>query len=71
MIKIYTRDTCPECKVAKIYMDLLGKEYQTIEVNTPELIDEVVKISNGRKIPVIIKDDIVIVGFDKEKIKTL
>ena len=70
-IKIYTTETCPECKVVKSYLSAMNVLFEEIIVNTPELIDEVVNLTGQRRIPVIRTDSNIIVGFDRDKIKTL
>jgi glutaredoxin len=70
-VKIYTTETCPECKVVKSYLSAMNVLFEEVVVNTPELIDEVVNLTGQRRIPVIRTDSNVIVGFDRERIKTL
>lgn len=67
-VTIFTSDTCTYCHAVKKYFD--EKKIKYIEKNisrSPENSEELVK--NGyRSVPLIIIDDKVILGFDKEKI---
>jgi alkyl hydroperoxide reductase subunit F len=71
MIRVYTTEQCPQCKIVKSYLRALGKEYEEYKVTTEEDINEVVKISGTRKVPVIVSGDTIIVGFDAEELKRL
>ncbi|MFH0701484.1 MAG: glutaredoxin family protein [Candidatus Woesearchaeota archaeon] len=70
-IKIYTTETCPECKVVKSYLNAMNVDFEEILVNTQELIEEVVNLTGQRRVPVLRTDKDIIVGFDRDKIKTL
>jgi len=70
-IKIYTTETCPECKVVKSYLNAMNINFEEVLVNTPELIDEVVNLTGQRRVPVIQTESTIFVGFDRDKIKTL
>jgi len=70
-IKVYTTATCPECKVVKSYLNAMNIRFEEVLVNTPELIDEVVNLTGQRRVPVIRTENEVVVGFDRDKIKTL
>jgi len=69
MLKIYTTETCPQCKVVKSYLNALGAKFEEVLVNTPELIDEVVNLTGERRVPVIKADSQVIIGIDFNKMK--
>jgi glutaredoxin len=70
-VKIYTTETCPECKVVKSYLRAMNIEFDEVVVNTPELIDHVINLTGQRRIPVIQSEESVVVGFDPDKIKAL
>lgn len=64
-VKIYTTPTCPYCKQAKTYMEKNGIKF--IEYNVmkdQKAFQEMVKISSGRSVPVIVACEQVMVGFD-------
>ena len=70
-IKIYTTETCPECKVVKSYLNAMNVDFEEVLVNTQELIEEVVNLTGQRRVPVLRTEKDIIVGFDRDKIKTL
>ena len=46
-------------------------DFEEILVNTQELIEEVVNLTGQRRVPVLRTEKDIIVGFDRDKIKTL
>ena len=58
MITIYTKNNCPQCKMAKKIMDRSGVAYDEINIDT----NPVIFYGN---------DEDFIVGFQPEKIKKL
>ncbi|MBN2795365.1 MAG: glutaredoxin family protein [Clostridia bacterium] len=69
-ITIYTSDSCPHCQTAKSYLSSHGFKFTEKNVKESNYRKEL--ISKGyRGVPVIIIDDIEIVGFDKEKINSI
>ena len=72
-VLIYTTPTCPYCQQIKEYLKEKNIEYEEIDVaadsaKAQEMIDK----SGQMGVPVVLIDDQVIIGFDKEKIdKTL
>lgn len=70
-IIIYSSNTCPHCQSAKKYLQDKGyvftdKNVQEDKTFRRELIDK-----GYRGVPVIVIDNVEIVGFDKEKINQL
>lgn len=64
MLTIYTKTGCPYCAAALASMDEQGLEYREINLSlAPEKIPELLKVSGGKKVPVIIDGDRVTVGF--------
>lgn len=64
-VTMYTRNGCPYCKAAKEYFENQGVSFTEINFsNNPEKIDELVKLAGVRKVPVIVDDGKVTVGFD-------
>ena len=68
-VTIYSTPTCPYCQQTKEYLKEKGIEYAEIDVaadsaKAQEMIDK----SGQMGVPVVLIDDEVIVGFDKEKI---
>lgn len=70
-IKVFTSSTCPYCTLAKDYLDEKGVEYEEKNITTDgdarqELID-----LGHTGVPVIVVDDVEVVGFDKGRIDQL
>jgi len=65
MLIIYTKTGCPYCAAAKEDLKKRGIEYQEVNLsNEPERIPEMVKLSGGRIVPVIVDESgKVTVGF--------
>jgi len=72
MIKLYTKNNCFQCKMAKQLLYKLGVEYDEFNINdNPEMI-ELLKKSGVRQMPVgMIDNEIIFKGFEVEKIKEL
>jgi len=69
-VKIYSTPTCPYCHMAKDFFKENKIEFQDINVAVDRnAAQEMVKISGQMGVPVIIINDKVLVGFDKEAIK--
>ena len=71
-ITIYSTPTCPYCNIAKAYLTEKGVKYTEYnvaddQVKAKEMIDK----SGQMGVPVIIIDEEVIIGFQKDKIETL
>ncbi len=66
-IIIYTTKICPFCVRAKHLLDKKGAEYQELRVDlNPELVDEAIKKSGGRKtVPQIFIGDHHVGGCDE------
>ena len=61
---IYTKTGCPYCAAALEDLKAKGIDYKEINVSKDrERLSEMVKVSGGRKVPFIVMDDKVTVGF--------
>ncbi len=70
-VTIYTTTTCPYCKMAKEYMKEKGVEYTEVDVSTDqEAAAKMVEKSGQMGVPVIDVDGKIIVGFDKDELKS-
>jgi glutaredoxin-like YruB-family protein len=70
-LKIYTLPTCPHCREVKQYLEQHGVHYQEIDVhNNEKATQEVMSLSGGTRVPVIVIGNKVIVGFNKTEIDT-
>ncbi len=65
-ISIYTKTGCPNCQAAKEWLKSQGAKYEEINLSAfPDKIDEMLRASGGtRKVPVIIDNGKVTVGFN-------
>lgn len=76
-IHLYALSTCPYCRMTKRFLDDHSITYDLTEVDTLEgderqrAIDTVKKLSGGTSFPVLVADDVVVVGFNKTKISEL
>ena len=71
-VKIYSTPTCPYCRRAKAYLDGKGITYENIDVSAnPKAGEEIVNLSGQMGVPVIVVDDNVVVGFDRDKLDHL
>jgi glutaredoxin-like YruB-family protein len=71
-IKVYSTPACPYCKIAKEYFNSKGIDYQNFDVSSnKDALKEMITISGQMGVPVIVIDDEVVIGFDKNKIDSL
>ncbi len=71
-VEIYSTPTCPYCNIAKAYFKEQGTKYTEYNVADDETkAKEMIEKSGQMSVPVIIIDDDIIVGFEKEKIRAL
>ena len=65
LIKIYTTNWCPYCKMAKRYFDEQGMSYEEINIEEEGMSREELQKMTGRmSVPQIVIDDEVIGGYD-------
>lgn len=70
-IIIYTSNSCAVCKGAKSWFDENGYEYEERNIDTHPTHAQFL-IENGyRGVPVIVIDDIKLLGFNRDKIKEI
>lgn len=63
-VTIYTKVGCPYCAAAVSSYKERHIEYSEINLTlNPEKVDEMIKLTKGRKVPVIVENDIVTVGW--------
>jgi len=71
-VKVYSTSTCPYCLRAKSYLQQKGIPFENYDVSSDESkLQEMVKVSGQMGVPVIVVDDKVIVGFDRERLEQL
>lgn len=64
-VTLYTKNGCPYCKAARELLIKRGLEF--IEINlteNPDKIDELAKLSETRKVPVVVENGKVTVGYN-------
>ena len=70
-VKIYSTPTCPWCMRVKQFLKDNNIIYQDLDVATNQpAAEEMIQKSGQMGVPVLDIDGNIIVGFDKEKIKT-
>ncbi len=70
MIKVYSVDWCPECKILKMYLEKKGVAFE--EIIVPDYKQDrhiVFEISEQWTVPVITIGDEVIVGYKRTEIE--
>ncbi|MBI5126004.1 MAG: glutathione S-transferase N-terminal domain-containing protein [Planctomycetes bacterium] len=71
-IKIYTTPTCPYCLKAKDYFKKKGVQYKEYNVAQDKgAREEMIRISGGRSVPVIVAGEEVMIGFDQTRIEKI
>jgi len=69
-IKVYSTNTCPYCTMAKEFLEENNVKFENINVSDDQdAAEEMIEKSGQMGVPVVIIDEDIIVGFDKEKIK--
>ena len=70
-IKVYTTSTCPWCIRVKQFLNENNVPYENIDVSSnPAAVEEMKEKSGQMGVPVVDVDGEIIVGFDKEKLKS-
>ena len=71
-IKIYTTPTCPYCVQAKQFLAQRGVPYKELNVmEDNEALDEMVKLTGARSVPVIVCGSDVLVGFSRSRLEQI
>ena len=71
-IKIYSTPTWPYCKMAKEFLSQKGYKFTEYDVTKDRAaLDEMVKLSGARSVPVIAACNDVMVGFDKTRLEQM
>ncbi|MCK9430322.1 MAG: glutathione S-transferase N-terminal domain-containing protein [Candidatus Omnitrophica bacterium] len=70
-VKVYSTPSCPWCIRLKQFLKENNIEFQNIDVSSNQAaVDEMVQKSGQMGVPVLDIEGQIIVGFDKEKIKS-
>ena len=71
-VTVYSTPTCPYCVQAKKYLDDKGVNYDHYNVaEDAEKRKEMVEKSGQMGVPVIVIDDNIIVGFERDEVEKL
>jgi glutaredoxin 3 len=69
-VTVYSTPTCPFCIRAKQFLKDSNVEFENIDVSVDHAkAQDMIKLSGQMGVPVIDIEGVVIVGFDKDKIK--
>ncbi len=64
-IIIYTKETCPYCKMAKDLLSARGATFEEVRIDLdPVKLEEMLRLSNRRTVPQIFINDQSIGGYD-------
>ena len=62
---IYTKNGCPYCEAAKKHFKAQGIDFEELNLSVhKERIEEIKKLTKGTKVPVIVNQDKIEVGFN-------
>lgn len=70
---VYALSTCPYCKGARKFLDEKGVDYDVVEVDLlvgaerEAVVADVLRVSGGTSFPVLVVGDVVVVGFDRDR----
>ena len=71
-IQLYTIPTSPDCVQAKKYLEQCGMTYTEHDVSTNiDVLRQMVRLTGRRVVPVIVWEDVVMVGFSRSIMKQL
>lgn len=70
-IRLYTSSNCPNCKVFKSVLLALKVDFIEIKANNQKVIEEIVKISGMKRVPLLVTPKGYLNEYDLEKIKSL
>ena len=71
-INVYTTPTCPWCRKVKEYLQAKGVQYSEIDVAADASgARRLVELTGQRSVPVTVKKDQVVVGYDPEQLAKL
>lgn len=68
---VYSKPNCPQCDLTKRDMDILGIEYETIDITQhQDQLDRLISLGH-RTAPVVETDQDIWSGYNQDKIKHL
>ncbi|MDT3700265.1 MAG: glutaredoxin family protein [Thermincola sp.] len=64
-VTVYTKVACPYCARAMMELEEKGIEFEEVNLTmNRDRIPELIKLAGGRKVPVIVDDGKVTIGFN-------
>ena len=71
-IKIYSLPTCHNCRQAKEFLSRKQVEYVEFDISKDgNALDEMIRLSGARSVPVIVGCEDVVVGFDEHRLEAM
>ena len=71
-IKIYTTPTCPFCAQSKQFLTQRKVPYKEFNVmEDDKALEEMVKLTGGRRVPVVVCGHDVLVGFSRSRLEQI
>lgn len=72
-VTIFSTPTCPYCKQAKEFLSANGVDFEDVDVSADrEALKRMRELSGGaRSVPVIVVDDVVLVGYEEAELKKI
>ncbi len=71
-IKIYTTPTCTYCAQTKQFLTQRGVPYTELNVmEDKDALDEMVRLTGGRSVPVIVCGSDVLIGFSRSRLEQI
>lgn len=71
MVKIYTKNNCRQCMMAKKWMEQRGVKFEVINLDeSPEYVEHIQELG-FKAAPIIEKGDFVFSGFSPDKLRQL
>jgi len=68
-VKVFSTPTCPYCIRAKEYLKEKSIAFENVDVSKDQTgLKEMMRLTGQMGVPVIVVDNDVIVGFDKERL---
>jgi len=72
VVKVYSTPTCPYCIQAKDYLKKKNISFEDIDVTKDESkAQEMINLTGQMGVPVIVVNDEVIIGFDRNRLSEL
>lgn len=72
VVRVYSTQTCPWCRVAKDYLRARGVSFEDVDVGSDgAAAQEMVRLTGQYGVPVIVVNGQPVIGFDRGKLDLL